>query len=393
MQITGLRPTVVAVPFRHDELWAFGGRRGLVSVLLEVDTDEGMVGLGEAAAYPSADVVLAVLRSLEPLVLGQDPFRIERISKRIEAIGTWHHVGHSSPGIAAVEMACWDLLGKACGQPLVNLFGGRVRDEVEYFYYLHRGEPAAVADDTRAAVDRGFRTLYLKVGSDDPDDDLARVEAIREAGGDDVRIRVDANESWSTGTAIRLVREMERRVGLELVEQPISGRNLDEMVHLRRSVATPLLSNEATWTRHDVLAVLKAGAADVISVDNQMDGGLLNLKRAAGICDAGAIPVLKHSLGELGVATYAGCHVIASTPNFLHASQAYGSLLADDVVAGIGALPYRDGHLAVPDGPGLGVELDRDRVERYARTYERDGHTFAFHDPAAVTATPRIPKH
>lgn len=392
MQITGLRPTVVAVPFRRDEFWAFGRRRGLVSVLLEVDTDEGIVGLAEASAYPTPDVVLAVLRSLEPLVVGQDPFRIERISKRIEAIGTWHHVGQSSPAIAAVETACWDIVGKVCGQPLVNLFGGRVRDEVEYFYYLHRGDPSAVADDARAAVEQGYRTLYLKVGSDDPADDLARVEAIREGGGDRARIRVDANESWSTGTAVRLVREMDRRAGLELVEQPTSGRNLDEMAHLRCSIDVPLLSNEATWTRHDVLAVLKAGAADVVSVDNQMDGGLLNLKRAAGICDAGALPVLKHSLGELGVATYAGCHVLASTPNVLHASQAYGSLLADDVVAGVDVLPYRDGHLAVPEGPGLGIELDRDKVERYARLYREEGAGFAFHDLEATSATPRIPK-
>src|SRR5256885_16124836 len=104
MRITGLRPTPVAVPFREDERWAYGGRRGLVSVLLEVDTDEGLVGLAEAPAYPATDIVLAVLRSLEPLVLGEDPFAIERLIKRIALVGTWHHVKATSPAIAAVEM-------------------------------------------------------------------------------------------------------------------------------------------------------------------------------------------------------------------------------------------------------------------------------------------------
>jgi len=128
MRITGITATPVAVPFRSPELWAYGGRHGLASVLVEVHTDEGLTGVGEAGAYPTAEIVLAVLQSVEPLVVGESPFDIERISKRIDVVGTWHHVRATNPGIAAVEMACWDLVGKVCGQPLVNLFGGRVRD-------------------------------------------------------------------------------------------------------------------------------------------------------------------------------------------------------------------------------------------------------------------------
>ncbi len=166
MKITGLRATPVAVPFVEDELWAFGGRRGMVSILLEVDTDDGSVGIGEAAAYPSADIVLAVVKSVEPLVVGESPFDIERIMKRINIVGTWHHVKATSPAIAAVEMACWDIVGKASGQPLVNLFGGRVRDEVEFFYYLSRKPAAEMGADAAAGLEAGFTTFYLKVGSD-----------------------------------------------------------------------------------------------------------------------------------------------------------------------------------------------------------------------------------
>ncbi|CAN5701305.1 hypothetical protein BH24ACT21_BH24ACT21_13400 [soil metagenome] len=118
MRITNVTATPVAVPFREDELWAFGGRRGLTSVLVEVATDEGVVGLGEAGAYPSTDIVLAVMRSLEALVVGENPLHIERIVKKMDVVGTWHHVRATSPGLAAVEMACWDILGKVCGQPL-----------------------------------------------------------------------------------------------------------------------------------------------------------------------------------------------------------------------------------------------------------------------------------
>ena len=391
MRITGLRSTPVAVPFREDETWAFGARRGMVSILLEVDTDEGLIGIGEAAAYPSAEIVLAVIRSIEPLVVGEDAFAIERIMKRINIVGTWHHVKATNPGIAAVEMACWDLVGKAAGQPLVNLFGGRVRDRVEYFYYLSRKPPAEIGADARRGVDAGFHTLYLKVGSDDWRDDVARVEAVRDGAGPDALIRVDANEAWSSAAAIHVLGEMER-FGLELAEQPVSGRNLAEMSYVRSRISTPLLANEASWTRYDQLDVIHHGAADVLSVDNQMDGGLLNLKRSAGLCEVAGLPVLKHSLGELGVAMYAALHVIAATPNFLYANQGYASFLTDDILRGTSPLPYVDGCLEVPTGPGIGVELDAERVERYAELYANEGGEFAFHDEGAMAATPLLPK-
>src|SRR5699024_3651456 len=121
---------------------------------------------------------------------------------------------------------------------------------------------------------------YLKVGADDPRADVERVAALRDGAGPDMALRVDANEAWSPGAAVRLIGELER-FGLELVEQPVSGRDLAGMAYVRGRIGTPLLANEASWTRYDQLAVIRAGAADVLSVDNQMDGGLLNLKRSA----------------------------------------------------------------------------------------------------------------
>lgn len=390
MRITRLEATPVAVPFHTPELWAYGGRHGLASVLVEMHTDEGLVGLGEAGAYPSAEIVLAVLESVEGLVVGESPFDIERISKRIDVVGTWHHVRATSPAIAAVEMACWDIVGKACGQPLVNLFGGRVRDSVEAFYYLPRTDPEGVRTAAADAVAQGFSTGYLKVGWGEPAEDRELIEAARDGGGDSLKLRVDANESWSAAAAVRIINDLER-YDLELVEQPVSGRNLDALAYVRSRVGVPLLANEASWTRYDVLACIKHEAADVVSLDNQMDGGLLNLKRGAGICEAAALPVVKHSLGELGVATYAAAHVIASTPNFLYANQSYVSLLADDVIAG-GPPAYTAGRLPLPDAPGIGVELDRERVGRYATLYREQPEDFAFRDAAALQPTPLLPK-
>jgi len=390
VRITGIRPTPVAVPYQTEEVWAFGRRAGLVSVLVQVETDEGVVGLGEAAAYPSADVVLAVLASIEPMVLGEDPFAIERLVRRIDLVGTWHHVRASSPAIAAVEMACWDIAGKVCGQPLVNLLGGRFRDEVEFFYYVCGSSTDDVAAQARRAREAGFGTCYLKVGADDPRTDEDRVAALRDGAGPDMRIRIDANEAWSPGSAIRSIRRLER-YDLELVEQPVSGRALAEMAYVRGRVDTPVLANEASWTRHDQLNVIRAGAADVLSVDNQLDGGLLNLKRSAGICEAAGLPVVKHSLGELGVALAAAVHVLATIPNARFANQGYTALLADDVTDAFGG-PRAGSRVAVPTGPGLGVTLDPDKVDRYAECYRGAGASFAFHDPQALKGAHALPK-
>jgi L-alanine-DL-glutamate epimerase-like enolase superfamily enzyme len=390
VRITGLRATPVAVPFHLDEVWAYGTRRGLACVLLELTTDEGVSGLGEAAAYPSAEVVQAVLRTVEPLVVGEDPFRVERIVKLIDVVGTWHHVRATSPAIAAVEMACWDVIGKTCGQPLHNLLGGRVRDAVPYIWYVSGATPEAIAAHARQGAAAGFESFYLKVGASDPGVDVERVAALRDGAGPAARLRVDANEAWSAAFAIRVLGELER-FGLEFAEQPVSGRNLEQMAYVRGRVGVPLLANEASWTRYDQLEVIRHGAADAVSVDNQMDAGLLNLKRSAGLCEAAALGVVKHSLGELGVATAAAAQVIAATPNFLYASQSYASLLADDVVTG-GPLRYQAGSLPVPTGPGLGVELDPDRVARAAERFTKEGAAFAFGDPAALTTTPLLPK-
>ncbi|MQA59983.1 MAG: mandelate racemase [Actinophytocola sp.] len=307
--------------------------------------------------------------------------------------GGRHHVRASSPAIAAVEMACWDIVGKVCGQPVSNLLGGRFRDRVESFYYVARSDPAEVAAEGALAMKSGFTTCYLKVGAGEPSADIERVESLRDGAGPDARLRIDANEAWSPGEAVRIIRDLQR-FDLELIEQPVSGRVLDEMAYVRSRIDVPLLANEASWTRHDQLAVIRAGAADVLSVDNQMDGGLLNLKRSAGICEAAGLTVVKHSLGELGVALAAAVQVIASTPNFRYANQAYGALLSEDVTVGFGGGvdSYVDGCVRVPEEPGLGVRLDPEHVERYAELNRTDGAAFAFHDPNALSASHALPK-
>ena len=389
MRISKVQIAVVSVPFTVEERWAWGRRRGLTNVILQLHTDEGLVGLGEAVGAPSGKLVAHTVEGFAPMVVGENPFEIERITRKLSHLSGLEHTRLASPAICGIEMALWDIVGKACGQPLVNLFGGRVRDQIPFMFFLQRKPLDELAADAVAAVKRGFRTLYLKVGMD-PRGDVEAVEAVRAAVGREPKIRLDANEAWSPGTALRMIQELSR-FDLELMEQPVSGRNLEEMAYVRSRSPVPILSNEAAWNRFDVLTLIQRRAADVISLECQMDNGLFNMKRTAGICETAGLPVLKHTFGELGVSTAASLHVMASTVNFLYANQSYVSCVVDDVIRG-GPLPLEGECLTVPEAPGIGVDLDEDRLKEGEERYRREGD-FTLTDPeAARSMTPSVPR-
>ncbi len=388
MRITDVHWTPVFVPFHRPELWVWSRRAGMTSIIIEVETDEGVVGLGECAAWPSYGLTIQVLESIRRLAIGEDALRPEPLWRRLYVLGGWRHASPAgNPALSGFEVALWDIMGKAAGLPLYTLFGGAVRERVEYFYYLMRGDVAEVAEEAAAAVASGFRTLYLKIGMD-VEDDIALIEAIRGAAGPAASLRLDPNEGWSFSTA----RSMLDRLGslnIELLEQPTLAWNHEELARLR-TTRTGILSNEGSWQERDVVQCLKTGAADVISLDHQMLGSLTLLKKTAGMCEAWGIPVLKHSFGELGVATAAGLHILSTCPNATFANQSYCSVISSDVVVGDG-LSCTDGFLALPPGPGLGVELDRDQLETFAAAFRRgDGSQW---EELTQNEVPSIPRY
>jgi L-alanine-DL-glutamate epimerase-like enolase superfamily enzyme len=241
----------------------------------------------------------------------------------------------------------------------------------------------------KQAVADGFQTIYFKVGHDIRAD-IEAVEAVRGAIGNKGEIRIDANEAWTPGTAIRFIKQIER-FDVEWVEQPTPMKDIDALARVRRAVNTPIAANQTSWTFQDVQQVLKQDAADVIVIDHYQTGGLLTYKKAIALCEASGIPVNHHSWGELGVGTAAGAHVVASSPPFLYANQSYVMIHSDDII--LGGLPkVKNGAIPIPAGPGLGVELDRDRVARAAETYRREGEFPArlAHDRIDVTIIPKL---
>jgi L-alanine-DL-glutamate epimerase-like enolase superfamily enzyme len=204
--------------------------------------------------------------------------------------------------------------------------------------------------------------------------------AVRDAVGDGARIRVDANQAWSPGGA-RTIIERLAQLGLEYVEQPTQASNLDEMAALRRMVTVPILAHEASLTVEGTLNTIARQAADAIQLDPRFDAGIAGARAAALIAEAAGLPVVTHTFGELGVATAAVLQLHAAHRNFVLDNQTYYWNLEDDIVVG-GPMRWHGCELEVPTGPGVGVELDRDRVAHYQAFYEREVRDRARGEPS-----------
>jgi L-alanine-DL-glutamate epimerase-like enolase superfamily enzyme len=369
MKITGVKTTIVAVPRREVATHPGQVSSYQLAVLVEVLTDEGLTGLGEAPNPIGVEVTKTLIDAAAPLLLGEDPTNVEVLKKKLYAHFnlTHFHIHIACWALSGIDMALWDLIGKSCQKPLYQIWGGAFRKQIEYYGRVPVASPQAVGAAAAALAGEGFRTFYLKVGLDE-EEDLARVRALREAIGPRLKIRVDANQSWQPHDAVRIIRRMSE-YGLDFVEQPVLMYNVDALIRVRQGVNVPIAAHESSWTMYDAVNVIKQGAADAIHVDPRFDAGFAGARITAGMAEAAGLPVIMHSYSELGVAQCAYMHLIASIPNFTLANQSGYRELTDDVIKG-GLLSYHDGCMALPESPGIGVELDPEKVDYYTRYYQ-----------------------
>src|SRR6266545_3514259 len=379
MKITDIRATTVTVPLEAPLRHANGCHWGrFVRTIVEVVTDEGLIGLGEMGG--GGESAEAVFRALKSYLVEHDPARLEEMRFKI-ANPTASLYNNRTQMLAALEFACLDILGQAWGVPVCDILGGRLRDRVPFATYCFfrypnpktgKGEvrtPEQLVEYTCALKRRfGFTTHKLKAGVFPPDYELECYRALAAAFPDD-SLRFDPNAVWSTEQAIRFGQAIE---GLrnDYLEDPVFG--LNGMRRTREKVRMPLATNTVVVNFEQLAANALNTAVDVILLDTTFWGGIRLCVKAAGVCETFQLGVAVHSSGELGIQLATMLHLGAVIPNLTFAADAHYHHLVDDVIEG-GKLDYVGGAVRVPDGPGLGVRLDRDRLARYAELYEELG--------------------
>ena len=369
MRIARVETIPLHLPVKTPLVESGGSFTKFDHVIVKLHADDGRVGLGEVEAYPSferpgvetQDGILAIIRDhLGPALLGESPFDLARIWTRMDrAVDSYLRVK------AALDIACYDLMGKKLGVPVIDLLGGRAREDyvVEGVGYgISIGEPKDVAAIAKSAVARGYRQLELKAG-ERPERDAARLRLVREAIGKDIPIKIDFNGFYDTKTAIRLIRELEG-YGVQWIEQPAKPWDLEGLAMIRQAVTALIVVDESVESPHDMMRVARAGAADAVHIKPTIKGGFTTARKIAAIAEAAGIAVVPGTSAPSGVGMAAAQAFIASYPAL--SGGAHGSpldILVEDVITE--PIPADATTVLPRTGPGLGIELDEAKIAKY----------------------------
>jgi len=399
MRITDIRATTVTVPLEAPLRHANGCHWGrFVRTIVEVDTDEGITGLGEMGG--GGESAEAVFRAMKGYLVGHDPARIEEMRYLI-ANPTASLYNNRTQILAALEFACLDILGQKWDVPVSEILGGRLQERVPFASYLFFRYPNAkdgsgevrsieqLVAHVRQLKDRyGFTSHKLKGGVFAPEYELECYRAIAAALEGD-SFRFDPNAVWSTEQAIWFWQAIED-IKNDYLEDPVFG--LNGMRRTREKVRMPLATNTVVVGFEQLAANVLNTAVDVILLDTTFWGGIRQCVKAAGVCETFQLGVAVHSSGELGIQLATMLHLGAVIPNLSFAADAHYHHLTDDIIEG-GKLKYDGGAIKVPDGPGLGVKLNRDKLEEYSELYKRLGSYPYDQDPLRPGWTPTIPNN
>ena len=368
MRITQLEAIPVRVPLKAGMVTktAHGDHHTSDYVIVKLHTTEGLVGLGEAtvsalwSGETSKSCVAALRDLIGPALVGTDPIQITALRKSMDFL-----IKLNPFTKAAVEMALWDIAGKALGVPVYQLLGGKVRDVIPTKMMIGAFDLPRVRSLAEQFLSWGVRCLKVKVGLDLAGD-IARVQTVRELAGPDVPITIDANCGWNVATA-RVALDRLRRFDLLVAEQPIGPGDTDAMASLRSMSGIPIMADESVFSLADAWNVLRAHAADVISIYPGKNGGIAAAIEIAHVARSAGIPCHVGSNLELGVGSAAMLHLACAVPNI--DSETYPADILgphyheSDLLTEPLALDFEGAR--VPDRPGLGVTIDEDQLRRY----------------------------
>jgi len=382
MKVVKLEAIPVRIAYKHVEASSLIYRGGVADVLVKITTEDGIVGWGECTRAADTAGIESAVRAMAPLVIGRDAWDKEAIHRDLAVKAVWAFqpmTGNFAWG--GIDMALWDACGKACGQPLYRLFGGALREEVDYFYYMEWGTPKEIERQAKDGRKRGYRAYYIKAGVDEKREE-AMLEALRAGIGPEGLIRIDVNQAWSQPQAVRLLERWHAKYVIDFVEAPVRIDPLENMLDLRRQVAAPLCVNEGLWREADAYRIIKSRCGDYLCYGQYWVGSLLRFHQLNWAAHLEGWLVCKHTHGELGLTAAAGQHMMLAAPNACLGHQQTAQMMEDDILTT--RIPIADGPLwGRLDGPGLGVEVDEDKVARYHADYRKHGE-FPTYPPSLV---------
>ena len=395
MKITDIEATTVSVPLEAPLRHAAGSHPGrFVRTVVQVFTDEGIVGLGEVGG--GGNSLEAEIEGMKSTLAGHDPFNLEMLRWKVNNPILSAYTSKLQV-LAPIEFACLDIMGKATGRPVCDLIGGKVRDKIPFaaylFYRYERdgkgGEETAeqmVVHAQNLVDEHGFTSLKLKGGVFPPAHDVEVTKALR-AHFPHHKIRVDPNCVWSVEDAIWVAKQIEP-LDIEYFEDPVWG--MAAMARVKKQTFMPLATNHIVVNPDQLAPGIKMDAVDVILIDPHFWGGITTARKAAFVCDVFGLGVSMHSGGELGISLAAMLQLAASLPNLAFPADAHYHHVVDDIIKG-GKIKCENGDMTVPTGPGLGVELDEDKVAKYAEAFKKEGHYHYNQDPGRPGWTMTIP--
>ena len=353
MKITEVRLGRLHAPLRVPFKTALRSVDRVEDILVELHTDTGAVGYGEApptgpiTGDTAGGIIGAVRELIAPALIGQEVDAFEAVAARVQKAGV-----HNTSAKAAVDMALWDLYGQLHGIPVHKLLGGARRQLVTDIT-ISVNPPEQMAADARDAVARGYDCLKVKVGAD-PALDTARLAAVRAAVGDGVCIRIDANQAWSPRQAVRILNEMQDKgLALELVEQPVPADDLEGLAYVTRHSWVPVMADESVFSPADALRIMQHRAADFINIKLMKCGGLTNALRIAAAAEVYGVECMIGCMLEAKVAVNAAVELACARSIITRVDLDGPVLCSVDPV--VGGAQFDEKVITVSDAPGMGI--------------------------------------
>src|SRR3984893_19317470 len=382
LKIRGGEVFLVALPIRRPHHWVgHTARLGEGYAVLRLELESGIIGWGEAQVIGTwggdhgprygdtpAMTATALKDILLPAIAGQNVTEIEQLHLRMNRVLRGYPYAK-----AAIDVAVHDAIGKIFGVPVYQLLGGKVREGTALAHRIGLMDADAAAREAAEVIAEGITTIKVKIGVE-AERDIAVVAAVRQAIGSAGKIRVDANQGYRTWReAVRAISAMEK-YDLVYAEQPVEG--LRAMAEVGRRINVPVMADESAWTAQDVLEIVRLDAAQMLSVYYTKPGGLAPSKRLLAVAGAASLPCDINGSAEMGIGVAADLHLAVSSPEIVLAGTIPVTSTAEMVVTQVAGHKYLDdlikrpfrfenGLLYVPDGPGLGIEVDEAKIAKY----------------------------